>query len=203
MTARGLGLLRASVGDHAKASAWLEEAHIRCSRVSDRYQWIRAYVLVATALDQHDHGQAGRLADTLAALAARGGMRELVVRAHLHRNRLGDPTAWPRPGCWPPPSTTRPWPGSWTAGRATGDGRGRPPAARRPGRLPALVPAGLEPHRASPGPRRRAGHGRLDLPATRRVDHLGAPGFLPAGGRAGAVVDRRDVVHREQGEEPP
>jgi hypothetical protein len=65
MTARGLGLLRASVGDHAKA----------------------------TALDQHDHGQAGRLADTLAALAACGGMRELVVRAHLHRNRLGDPTA--------------------------------------------------------------------------------------------------------------
>jgi hypothetical protein len=75
MTARGLGLLRASVGDHAKATAWLEEAHVRCSRVSDRYQWVRAYVLdamVATALDQHDHLQAGRLAGT---------------------SRLGDPTA--------------------------------------------------------------------------------------------------------------
>jgi DNA-binding SARP family transcriptional activator len=96
MTARGLGLLRASVGDHAKATAWLEEAHVRCSRVSDRYQWVRGYVLdamVAVALDQRDHSAAGRLADTLAALAARGGMRELVVRAHLHRGRLGDPTA--------------------------------------------------------------------------------------------------------------
>jgi tetratricopeptide (TPR) repeat protein len=96
MTARGLGLLRASVGDHAKATAWLEEAHVRCSRVSDRYQWVRGYVLdamVAIALDQRDHFAAGRLADALAALAARGGMRELVVRAHLHRGRLGDPTA--------------------------------------------------------------------------------------------------------------
>ena len=49
--------------------------------------------MVAIALDQRDHAQAGRLADTLAALAARGAMRELVVRAHLHRSRLGDPTA--------------------------------------------------------------------------------------------------------------
>jgi DNA-binding SARP family transcriptional activator len=96
MTARGLGLLEASAGDHAKATAWLEEAHLRCSRVSDRYQWVRGYVLdamVATALDRHDHAQARRLVDGLAALAARGGMRELVVRAHLHRSRLGEPTA--------------------------------------------------------------------------------------------------------------
>ena len=96
MAARGLGLLRATVGDHATAAAWLEEAHVRCSRVSDRYQWVRGYVLdamVAIALDQRDHFAAGRLADALAALAARGDMRELVVRAHLHRNRLGDPTA--------------------------------------------------------------------------------------------------------------
>ena len=96
MAARGLGLLRATVGDHAKAAAWLEEAHVRCSRVSDRYQWIRGHVLdtmVAVAVDRHDHARAGRLVDGLAALAARGGMRELVVRAHLHRSRLGDPTA--------------------------------------------------------------------------------------------------------------
>jgi hypothetical protein len=96
MAARGLGLLRATVGDHAKATAWLEEAHVRCTRVSDRYQWVRGHVLdamVATAIDRHDHARAGRLADGLAALAARGGMRELVVRAHLHRSHLGDPTA--------------------------------------------------------------------------------------------------------------
>ena len=49
--------------------------------------------MVATAIEQHDHARAGGLADGLAALAARGGMRELVVRAHLHRSHLGDPTA--------------------------------------------------------------------------------------------------------------
>jgi hypothetical protein len=64
--------------------------------VTDRYQWVRGYVLdamITTALDRHDQVEAGRLADTLAMLAARGDMRELVVRAHLHRTRLGDPTA--------------------------------------------------------------------------------------------------------------
>ncbi|HKO86198.1 MAG TPA: hypothetical protein VJ140_16930, partial [Actinomycetota bacterium] len=77
--------------------AWLEEAHVRSSRVSDRYQWVRGYVLdamVAVALDQRDYSAAGRLADTLAALAARGGMRELVVPAHLRAHpeegRLAD-----------------------------------------------------------------------------------------------------------------
>jgi hypothetical protein len=49
--------------------------------------------MVAVAVDRHDHARAGRLVDGLSALAARGGMRELVVRAHLHRSRLGDPTA--------------------------------------------------------------------------------------------------------------
>ena len=34
-----------------------------------------------------------RLVDALASLAARGDMRELVVRAHLHRSRLGDSSA--------------------------------------------------------------------------------------------------------------
>jgi DNA-binding SARP family transcriptional activator len=96
MAARGLGLLGAARGDRAAATAWLAEAHARSIRVPDRYQWVSAYVLdamVTTALDAHDEGKAGRLADALAALAARGEMRELVVRAHLHRSRLGDPAA--------------------------------------------------------------------------------------------------------------
>jgi hypothetical protein len=103
----------------------LEEAHLRCSRVSDRYQWVRAYVLdamAATVLDQHDHAQAGRLADTLAALAARGGMRELVVRAHLHR---GCATGWRHPAC---PPTGR---GPWSTGRS-GTPRCPPPPASCP-----------------------------------------------------------------------
>jgi hypothetical protein len=96
MAARGLGLLHATAGDHAAATAWLAEANTRCNRVTDRYQWVRAYVLDAsatTALDRHDEGEARRLVELLASLAARGDMRELVVRAHLHRGRLGDPTA--------------------------------------------------------------------------------------------------------------
>jgi DNA-binding SARP family transcriptional activator len=96
MAARGLGVLNATRGDQATATAWLAEAHARCTRVTDRYQWISAYILDAmttTALDHHDRARAERLVDALAALAARGGMRELVVRAHLHRGRLGDPAA--------------------------------------------------------------------------------------------------------------
>jgi tetratricopeptide (TPR) repeat protein len=96
MAARGLGLLSAARGDHTGASAWLAEAHTRCNRATDRYQWVSAYVLdtiIGTALDHHDETQAAPLVDALASLAARGGMRELVVRAHLHRSRLGDPSA--------------------------------------------------------------------------------------------------------------
>jgi tetratricopeptide (TPR) repeat protein len=96
MAARGLGLLHATAGDHAAAAAWLAEANTRCNRVTDRYQWVRAYVLDAaatTALERHDEVEARRLVDLLASLAARGDMRELVVRAHLHRGRLGDPAA--------------------------------------------------------------------------------------------------------------
>jgi hypothetical protein len=49
--------------------------------------------VVGAALDDHDEAEAARLLDALASLAARGDMRELVVRAHLHRSRLGDPSA--------------------------------------------------------------------------------------------------------------
>jgi DNA-binding SARP family transcriptional activator len=96
MCARGLGLLSAARGDSAGAVAWLAEARTRCNRTPDRYQWVSAHVLdaaVGTALDLDDQAEAARLNDALAAVAARGGMRELVVRAHLHRGRLGDASA--------------------------------------------------------------------------------------------------------------
>jgi hypothetical protein len=38
-------------------------------------------------------GRGRRPVATLASLAARGDLRELVVRAQLHRSRLGDPAA--------------------------------------------------------------------------------------------------------------
>jgi hypothetical protein len=97
MAARGLGLLSAARGDHAAAGAWLTEAHTRCNRTTDHYQWVSAHVLdaaVGAALDREEVDEGTRLADALAdALAARSDMRELVVRAHLHRARLGDASA--------------------------------------------------------------------------------------------------------------
>ena len=96
MTARVLGLLSARRGDYPSATAWLEEAHRRCSAVTDRYQWVRAYVLdamIEVAWSRHDHSHATELVDSLASVAARCEMREFVVRAHLHRWRLGDPGA--------------------------------------------------------------------------------------------------------------
>jgi hypothetical protein len=96
MAARGLGLLSAARGDRPGATAWLTEAHSRCNRTTDRYQWVSAHVLdavVGLAIDHAEEDEATRLADALFSLAARGDMRELVVRAHLHRSRLGDPSA--------------------------------------------------------------------------------------------------------------
>jgi hypothetical protein len=96
MAARGLGLCNATRGKEASASAWLSEAEARSNRVVDRYQWVRAYVLDTTAtfaIDRGDEDRARRLVDSLATLAARSDMRELLVRAQLHRGRLGDPAA--------------------------------------------------------------------------------------------------------------
>ncbi|GFJ96111.1 AfsR/SARP family transcriptional regulator [Phytohabitans rumicis] len=96
MAARGLGRLHAARADAPGATQWLGEASRRCSRVPDRYQWVHGYVLdaaIGAALDQDQPDRARPLLDALAALAARCDMRELVVRAHLHRARLGDPTA--------------------------------------------------------------------------------------------------------------
>src|SRR6266511_963640 len=49
MAARGLGLLHATRGDHATATAWLAEAHLRCNRVTDRYQCKPARPRVASS----------------------------------------------------------------------------------------------------------------------------------------------------------
>jgi DNA-binding SARP family transcriptional activator len=96
IAARGIGLMHAGRGDYAAARGWLAEAAMRCTRVPDRYQWMHAYVLdatITTALDRDDADLARPLTATLATLAARGDMRELVVRAQVHRHRLGDSTA--------------------------------------------------------------------------------------------------------------
>ena len=95
MAARGLSLLNTKRGEHDMADRWLAEAAVRSTRVPDRYQWVHAHVLdtmISSALDRGSNEFAGALIRTLATLAARCDMRELIVR--------GPPTPPPhrRPG---------------------------------------------------------------------------------------------------------
>jgi tetratricopeptide (TPR) repeat protein len=91
MGARLSGLLAAEAGDTAKAREQLADAVARATRVSDVYQWVHAHVLDSSAALAVRTGAADapQIIDTLAELAARCGLRELVVRAHLHRSVLG------------------------------------------------------------------------------------------------------------------
>jgi len=96
MAARGLSLLNTKRGQHDMADRWLAEAAVRSTRVPDRYQWVHAHVLdtmISTAINRGSNELAGALIRTLATLAARCDMRELIVRAQLHRYRTGDRAA--------------------------------------------------------------------------------------------------------------
>ena len=94
MAARARGLVHEAAGERASALAWLRDATVRAVRVADPYVWMHAYCLEALA----DVAIADAAPDArecvarLERLAARGDMRELVVRAALHRARLGDPS---------------------------------------------------------------------------------------------------------------
>jgi hypothetical protein len=91
MGARLMGLLAADANNTAKAREQLADALARATRVSDVYQWVHAHVLDSCAglAVETGAGDAAEIVDRLAALAARCGLRELVVRAHVHRGRLG------------------------------------------------------------------------------------------------------------------
>ncbi len=92
MGARLSGLLAAEAGDPAQAREQLADALERATRVSDSYQWVHGHVLDTAAGLAVDAGapDAAQAADALAELGERCGLRELVVRAHVHRGRLGD-----------------------------------------------------------------------------------------------------------------
>jgi DNA-binding SARP family transcriptional activator len=95
MGARAYGLLHQAGGELELARDWFAEARRRSSRVSDRYVWVYAHSLDAAAGVAVELGdpEARDLVAELTELAARSGMRELVVRARLHASRLGEPGA--------------------------------------------------------------------------------------------------------------
>jgi DNA-binding SARP family transcriptional activator len=95
MGARAHGLLHQTRGDLALARHWFAEARRRASRVSDRYVWVYAQSLDAAAGVAIELGdpEAHDLVSELTEVAARSGMRELVVRGRLHAGRLGEPGA--------------------------------------------------------------------------------------------------------------
>ena len=156
MAARALGLLSAARGDRAGATAWLSEAHIRCTRTTDRYQWVSAHVLdavVGAALDDHDEAEAARLVDALASLAAgrhagAGGPRPPASQqprrpvgaghraAAGHRHRQSGPR----------PAARRPSPGELRSTRDAGSPA--PPSGCRRGRRRTRTGP-----RGTPGPR--------------------------------------------------
>jgi DNA-binding SARP family transcriptional activator len=92
ISACAIGLLEVRRGRAGEARVWLDEARLRSTRVPDRYEWVHGYVLdalVDTAVRAGD-GAARDLTGQLQALAARTGMRELVVRSLIHLGALGD-----------------------------------------------------------------------------------------------------------------
>ncbi len=90
---RGLGLVEAARGRGPQALAWLTDGRTRCTRVAHPYQWIHAWVLDALCdLGGKDDRVPGWI-DDLESLATRTGMRELQLRAYLHRARRGDARA--------------------------------------------------------------------------------------------------------------
>jgi hypothetical protein len=89
--ARGLGLVSSARGDWAVALEKLEEAPRLCRRFPDSYLWVEAYALDALCEAAIEVGAPGapQWIQELETMAARTGMRELLVRAMLHRARLG------------------------------------------------------------------------------------------------------------------
>jgi len=91
MAARGIGLVAERRGDSEGAIGWVIQARTRCVRLPDAWLWVEAYCLDAlcTLGIEHQQPEAARWIDDLEALAARTGMREMVARAYLHRERIG------------------------------------------------------------------------------------------------------------------
>ena len=92
--ARARGLVDEAAGRRASALAWLRDAAAHAVRMIDPYVWVHGYCLDAlAAVAIADAAPDARdVVAALETLAARGDMRELVVRAAFHRATLGDPS---------------------------------------------------------------------------------------------------------------
>ena len=90
---RGFGILEANANRRAQALTWLDDSLSRCTRVANPYQWVHGWILDAACDIADNDERVGRWIEELESLAARMGMRELVVRAYVHRGRRGDPAA--------------------------------------------------------------------------------------------------------------
>ena len=89
--ARALGLIYHARGEPDVALQWLRDAVARTASVSDQYIWLKAFCLEALAACAVEYGaaeEAETALEELEMLAARGDMRELLVRAAMHRDRL-------------------------------------------------------------------------------------------------------------------
>ena len=96
MAARGIGLLHSQRGEHEHAFRWLMEGATRSRRPANRYQWIQAHVLdslISESIRGGDLTGVAARVDRLEQLAVRSEMRELSVRASVHRHALGDASA--------------------------------------------------------------------------------------------------------------
>ncbi len=92
---RGLGLVAEARGDVTRALELLVDAPKLCRRLPDTYLWIETYALDALCAVGVEHGaeSAPRWIDELEAIAARRGIRELLLHATVYRARLGEPGA--------------------------------------------------------------------------------------------------------------
>jgi DNA-binding SARP family transcriptional activator len=92
---RGRGLVAVERGEVERGLELLVEAPRLCRRLPDTYLWIEAYGLDALCGAAVEHGDASakRWVGELEAIAARRGLRDLLVRATVHRVGLGDPGA--------------------------------------------------------------------------------------------------------------
>jgi DNA-binding SARP family transcriptional activator len=92
LAARAMGLVHDARDERGRALECLRDAAARAVRVADPYLWVYAYCLEALAGVALDAGaeDARETVEALERVAARCDMRELVVRAAMHRARMGD-----------------------------------------------------------------------------------------------------------------